>query len=210
MPDSSPVIYLVDDDAALLDSMRWLLESADMKVRACGSAAEFLETYEKSRPGCVVLDVRMPGMGGIELQEQMRRREISVPVIVTSAFGDVSTTVRAMKLGALDFLEKPFSDDVLLDRIHKALEIDDEQRANLAQRDEMRDRWNTLTAREKDVGELVVAGMSNKVIASRLGVSVKTVEAHRAKVMSKMKASSVAELVRMDVAREDVDDAVAG
>jgi len=210
VPDSSPVIYLVDDDAALLDSMRWLLESADMKVRACGSAAEFLETYEKSRPGCVVLDVRMPGMGGIELQEQMRRREISVPVIVTSAFGDVSTTVRAMKLGALDFLEKPFSDDVLLDRIHKALEIDDEQRANLAQRDEMRDRWNTLTAREKDVGELVVAGMSNKVIASRLGVSVKTVEAHRAKVMSKMKASSVAELVRMDVAREDVDDAVAG
>jgi RNA polymerase sigma factor (sigma-70 family) len=194
-----PTVFVVDDDEAMRSSLQWLIESVDLPVECYASAEAFLDAYYPGRSGCLLLDVRMPGMGGLELQEYLRRHEITIPVIIITGHGDVPMSVRAMKEGAIDFIEKPFNDELLLDAIRNALSVDERQRQEQTLRAELASCLATLTPREHEVMDMVTAGKSNKEIASALGVSAKTVEAHRAKVMDKMKASSLAELVRMSI-----------
>jgi len=195
----APTVFVVDDDEAMRNSLRWLIESVGLAVECHDSAESFLDSYYPGRSGCLLLDVRMPGMSGLELQEYLHRNEINIPVIIITGHGDVPMSVRAMKEGAIDFIEKPFNDELLLDAIRNALAVNEKQREKQALRAELAARLATLTPREHEVMEMVTAGKSNKEIASALGVSAKTVEAHRAKVMDKMQASSLAELVRMSM-----------
>jgi FixJ family two-component response regulator len=191
-----PTVFVVDDDSAMRDSLRWLLESVGLTVRTYPTAADFLREYDPSLPGCLVLDIRMPGMSGLDLQAELARRGAGLPTIVVTGHAEVPMAVRAVKAGALDFIEKPFSDQLLLDRVRQALELDREDREVRRRRGEARSRFETLTTREREVLELVAAGKANKEIAAALGLSPKTVEVHRAHVMSKMAADSLAELVR--------------
>ena len=190
-------VFVVDDDEAVRNSLRWLIESVGVKVETYESAQAFLRAYRPKRAGCLVVDVRMPGMSGLELQDWLVMQGINLPVIVITGHGDVPMAVRAMKTGAVDFIEKPFNDQLLLDRIQSAVEQDIQRRHDNAERTEIEARLAQLTPREREVMNMVVAGDSNKMIATTLGVSKKTVEAHRAKVMEKMEAESLAELVRM-------------
>ncbi|MGD2081955.1 MAG: response regulator FixJ [Chromatiales bacterium] len=192
-----PTVFVVDDDQAMRNSLKWLIESVGMRVETYGSADDFLRHYYPGRAGCLVLDVRMPGMSGLDLQDHLARESIRIPVVIITGHGDVHMAVRAMKCGAVDFIEKPFNDELLLDSIRNALAADLEQRSHQAERAEVATRLAQLTPREYEVMEKVAAGMSNKQIAVDLGVSAKTVEAHRARVMEKMEADSLAELVRM-------------
>jgi RNA polymerase sigma factor (sigma-70 family) len=190
-----PVVYVVDDDDALRDSLRWLLESAGYKVSAHSTAERFLLAYRPGMAGCLVLDVRMPGASGLELQQELMRRAATLPIIFVTGHGDVPMAVEAVKNGAFHFLEKPFKDEQLL-RL-----IDEASRQSVpatehAQRLCAAARLATLTQREREVMDLVVHGRKNKQIADDLGISIKTVEAHRARAMEKMDVSSVAELVR--------------
>ena len=193
----APTVFVVDDDPAVRKSLRWLMESVGLKVQTFGSAAEFLATYNPERPGCVVLDVRMPGMSGLELQEQLHERGNRLPVIIVTAYGDVPMAVRTMKSGAVHFFEKPVSDQVLLDQIQRALAQDLARRQLETQNHHLEKRFSRLTKREIEVLECVIAGMSSREIGLKLGVSYKTVEAHRAKIMRRMEASSVADLMRI-------------
>lgn len=190
-------VFVVDDDAAMRDSLRWLLQSVNFPVETYASAEEFLAAYDVARPGCLVLDVRMPGMSGLTLQETLAARGMTLPVIMITGYGEVPTAVRALKGGALDFIEKPFNDEILLERVRQALERDRAARAVWARQADAQARLEQLTQREREVMELVTAGKANKVIAAELGLSPKTVEVHRANVMRKMEADSVAELVRL-------------
>lgn len=192
-------VFVVDDDEAMRNSLRWLIESAELQVETFDSAQAFLDGYYPGRSGCLLLDVRMPGMNGLELQSQLWSRDITLPVIVITGHGDVAMAVKAMKAGALDFIEKPFNDETLLDSIQRALMTDVELRESRATRAEIAARMAHLTRREHEVMEMVTAGKSNKEIAADLDVSSKTVEAHRARVMEKMEARSLAELVRMSM-----------
>ena len=196
MPDE-PTVFVVDDDQAVRDSLRWLVESVGHKVRTYGSAQAFFDAYDPHQPGCLVLDVRMPGASGIEMQEHLRNTGAEIPIIVITGHADVATAVRAMKAGAVDFIEKPFSDQLLLDHIHRCIEHDVERRAEGARSQEIIGRRAQLTPRQRRVMDLVAGGLSNRIIAENLGISLKTVEAHRAKVMEKMRARSVAELVKL-------------
>jgi len=193
-------VFVVDDDQAMRKSLKWLIESVGMQVESYASADEFIRNYYPGRSGCLLLDVRMPGMSGLDLQEQFIRQNIKIPIIIITGHGDVPMAVRAMKAGAVDFIEKPFNDEFLLDSIRKALALDVQQRTFQAQRAEIATRLAHLTPREHEVMEMVTNGKSNKEIANQLGVSTKTVEAHRARVMEKMEASSLAELVRLVMA----------
>lgn len=195
MSDTSSV-YVVDDDPAMRDSLRWLLESVDFNVQVFESATEFLAEYKGERPSCLVLDVRMPGMSGLDLQDELVRRDVTIPMIMISAHGDVPVAVRALRAGAIDFIEKPFSDQLLLDRVRQALHNDQQASETAEANGVIRARAETLTPREREVMALVVAGNPNKAVAGHLGLSQKTVEIHRARVMSKMAAGSLAELVR--------------
>ena len=197
MPQPEPTVFVVDDDRAMRDSLSWLLDSVGLRVRSYATAAEFLADHDPAQPGCLVLDVRMPGMCGLDLQAELARRGVELPTIVITGHAEVSMAVRAVKAGALDFIEKPFSDQLLLDRVRQALEIDLEVREVRRRREDALRRLATLTAREREVLNLVVAGKQNKEIASELGVSPKTVEVHRAHVMSKMCVDSLAELIRI-------------
>ena len=190
-------VFIVDDDQAMRSSLKWLIESVNMPVETFSSADEFIRSYYPGRSGCLLLDVRMPGMSGLELQEYLVNQQITIPVIIITGHGDVHMAVRAMKAGAVDFIEKPFNDEFLLNSIRNAINIDAEQRTVQAERAEIATKLDQLTPREYEVMEMVTDGKSNKEIASALGVSAKTVEAHRARVMEKMQASSLAELVRM-------------
>lgn len=192
-----PTVFVVDDDQAMRNSLKWLIESVGMRVETYASADDFMRHYYPGRAGCLLLDVRMPGMSGLDLQDHLARESIRIPVIIITGHGDVPMAVRAMKSGAVDFIEKPFNDELLLDSIRNALAADLEQRSHQAERAEIATRLAQLTPREYEVMEKVAAGMSNKQIALDLGVSSKTVEAHRARVMEKMEADSLAELVRM-------------
>jgi two-component system response regulator FixJ len=191
----TPTVFVVDDEEAVRDSLRWLIESVGIPVRAYTTAAEFLRDYDPAQPGCLVLDVRMPGMSGLDLQEELARRGAELPTIVITAHAEVPMAVRAVKAGAVDFIQKPFSDQLLLDRVRQALEIDRQDRETRQRREEARRRIAILTAREREVLELVVSGRSNKEAAATLGVATKTIEVHRARVMEKMQVDSVAELV---------------
>ncbi len=193
-------VFVVDDDQAMRNSLKWLIESVGVQVESFSSADEFLAQYQPSRPGCLVLDVRMPGMSGLELQERLTQRGIHIPVVIITGHGDVPMAVRAMKSGAIDFIEKPFNDEVLLDAIRRALAFGEEQRSHQVEHLQIQQRLQHLTPREHEVMEMVTEGRSNKEIANALGVSAKTIEAHRARVMEKMQAGSLAELVRMVLA----------
>ena len=192
-----PTVFIVDDDAAVRNSLRLLVKSVGLTAAAFVSAQEFLATYDPHQPGCLVLDVRMPGMSGLDLQQQLNLRGAVIPVIFITGHGDIPMAVEAMQHGALDFLPKPFRDQDLIDRIQRALEKDRETRAALGQRARNRERLASLTPREREVLTLVATGKANKAMAAELGLSQRTVEIHRARVMEKMGASSVAQLVRM-------------
>ncbi len=190
-------VFVVDDDAAVRDSLSWLIKSVGLNVETFGSAQEFLNACTPNRAGCLVLDVRMPGMSGLDLQEKLAGQRIFLPVIIITGHGDVPMAVRTVKSGAFDFIEKPFNDQVLLDRIQQALEKDAEQRIHQAEHDEISRRIGKLTPREKEVMDMVVGGNPNKIIASELGISCRTVEIHRGRVMEKMQANSLSDLMRI-------------
>jgi len=200
-------VFVVDDDQAMRSSLKWLIESVGLAVESFASADEFLRSYYPGRAGCLLLDVRMPGMSGLELQEYLIEHQIEIPVIIITGHGDVHMAVRAMKSGAVDFIEKPFNDEMLLDAIRNALTLDDRRRETRAAKAAIAERLEQLTPREHEVMEMVTAGRSNKEIANVLGVSAKTVEAHRARVMEKMQAGSLAELVRMAIAATEEEPA---
>jgi two-component system, LuxR family, response regulator FixJ len=197
MKERSPVVFVVDDDDAVRSSLRLLLKSVGLVPLALGSAREFLDKYDPAQPGCLVLDVRMPEMSGLELQENLNLRGAVIPVIFITGHGDVPMAVEAMQAGAFDFLQKPFRDQDLIDRIQRALEKDRANRAGLNERSLILERLESLTPREREVLALVTKGKPNKVMAAELGVSQRTVEIHRSRVMEKMSASSLAQLVRM-------------
>jgi two-component system, LuxR family, response regulator FixJ len=197
MQEPAPTIFVVDDDESVRNSIRFLLKSVGLTTRTLGSASEFLETYKPRQPGCLVLDVRMPGMSGLELQQQLNLRGAIIPVIFITGHGDIPMAVEAMQHGAFDFLQKPFRDQDLIDRIQRALERDAHNRAALAQHDRISARFDSLTPREREVLALMTRGKPNKIMAADLGVSQRTVEIHRARVMEKTGAESLAQLVRM-------------
>ncbi len=197
MTPQPPMVFVVDDDAAVRSSLRLLVKSVGLFAAVFVSAQEFLASYDTRQPGCLILDVRMPGMGGLELQQQLNLRGAVIPVIFITGHGDIPMAVEAMQHGAFDFLQKPFRDQDLIDRMQRALEKDRENRAALGQRTRIRERLDTLTPREREVLALLTSGKANKVMAADLGLSQRTVEIHRAHVMEKMAASSVAQLVRM-------------
>jgi RNA polymerase sigma factor (sigma-70 family) len=206
MTQTNATVFVVDDDQAMRNSLKWLISSVGMRVECFGSADEFLASHHGGGAGCLLLDVRMPGMSGLELQEILAERNITLPVIIITGHGDVAMAVRAMKAGAIDFIEKPFNDELLLDAIRNALALDERRRDVQLERAEVAQRLEQLTPREREVMEMVTEGKSNKEIAAELGVSAKTVEAHRARVMEKMRAGSLAELVRMALlGREDIE-----
>ncbi|MCC7204865.1 MAG: response regulator transcription factor, partial [Phycisphaeraceae bacterium] len=192
-----PTVFVVDDEPAVQQSLQWLLESVGLPVQTFGSASEFLGYWRPEMPGCLLLDLRMPGISGVELMEQLRQQGSIMPIIVVTAHGDVPVAVHAMKAGAMEFIEKPYSDQLLLDRVQTAMEIDAQRRRELASRTAMSNRVALLTPRERQVMEMVVIGQSNRQIAAELSLSEKTVEVHRAHVMEKMRADSLAQLVRM-------------
>jgi two-component system, LuxR family, response regulator FixJ len=196
-PTSEPTVFVVDDEEDIRDALRMLLGTVKLRVEAFASAREFLATYNPSRAGCMILDVRMPGISGPELQEQLRANNISIPIIIITGHGDVPTAVRTMKAGAIDVLEKPFSDDLLLERVHQALERDAAQRREQRERERVSARLARLTPREREVMAGIVDGKLNKVIAADLGLSTRTVEIHRARIMEKMQVRSVSNLVQM-------------
>jgi len=195
--NSESTVFVVDDDQAMRHSLKWLIESVGLRVRTFGSAEEFLHAYYPGQAGCLLLDVRMPGMSGLDLQAYLTREENCLPVIIITGHGDVPMAVKAMQAGATDFIEKPFNDEALLSSIRKALEADAKRRDERLRRAGIATRLAELTPREHEVMDMVAGGKSNREIATMLGVSAKTVEAHRARVMDKMRADSLAELVRM-------------
>jgi two-component system response regulator FixJ len=205
MSESKPTVFIVDDDSAVLKALRLLVKSLRMNVETYLSAQEFLDSYDPARPGCLVLDVRMPGISGLELQEKLRQRNISIPVIIMTGYGEVAVAVEAMKKDAMEFLEKPISDQVLLDRIQKAIAKDARIRQEQAAQKTVASRLALLTSRERQVMDLVIAGKLNKIIARELGVSRKTVEFHRSNIMKKMKVESLAELVRLVIESGQID-----
>ncbi len=192
---ASPLVYLVDDDEAVRDALGLLFRSIGLDCRLFASALEFLEAYDPRRHSCLVADIRMPGLSGLDLQQRLNEQRADVPVIFITGHGDVPMAVNAMKSGASDFVQKPFRDQDLIDRIHKALAHDRERREVRAEQNVIRERLASLTPRETEVMQRVVRGQANKVIALDLGVSQRTVELHRARVMRKLKMRSLAELV---------------
>lgn len=194
---AEPTVFVVDDDPAMRESLRWLIESVGLAVETYGTARDFLRAYDGSRPGCLVLDVRMPGLSGLDLQDELAARRVRLPVIIITGFADVSMAVRALKAGAMDFIEKPFSDQDLLDRIRGAIDTDRSLREEQAEHERITALLASLTPREEEVRERVVEGKSNKTIAFELGLSEKTVEAHRKRVMQKLSAGSLADLIRL-------------
>jgi two-component system, LuxR family, response regulator FixJ len=199
-----PAVYIVDDDQATRKSLRWLVETLGVPVKTFHCAVSFLDAYDPNQPGCLILDVMMPGMSGLDLLREMNERHIEIPVIVLTGYGDVPTAVRALKNGAIEFLEKPPNDETLLEHIRKALALDSRRRRERGALEIVRERMAKLTPREYQILQLVIEGLSSKEIAVRLSVSFKTVEAHRAKIMRKMEAESVAQLVRMVVSAKSL------
>ena len=195
MNDST--VFVVDDDPAMRESLSFLMGSVGIRVKTFEDAQTFLDQHDSGDRGCLVLDVRMPGMSGLELQEHLIQQGISLPVVMVTGYGDVPMAVRALKSGALDFIEKPFTDQELLDRVNEALHVDERLRRLEEKRSLFDSRVSRLTERESQVMRLVVDGKSNKLIAHELGLSPKTVEVHRSRVMDKMEAGSLAQLLRL-------------
>jgi FixJ family two-component response regulator len=197
MSDAQPMVFVVDDDESVREGIASLVRSVHLDVRTFRSAQEFLSAKHSETPACLVLDVRLPGTSGLELQRGLQGRGITIPIVFLTGYADVPMTVRAMKDGAIDFLIKPFRDQELLDAIHQALERSRSQRLQEAELFELRRRFDSLTPREQQVMGGVVAGFANKKIAAELGTSEATVKLHRGQVMQKMKAASLPALVRI-------------
>ncbi|HXF05882.1 MAG TPA: response regulator transcription factor [Blastocatellia bacterium] len=197
MSESTPLVYIIDDDPSVRRALVRLIRTAGFEAVAFGSAQEFLAAPLTERPSCLVLDVRLPGVSGLQLQEQLAALGRHLPIVFITGHGDIPMSVRAMKAGAIDFLVKPFQEKDLLEAIGAAIRADKEARRHEAELSELRRRMMTLTPREREVLELVVQGLLNKQIAARLGTTEKTIKVHRARVMEKMKARSLAELVRL-------------
>jgi two-component system, LuxR family, response regulator FixJ len=193
---AEPTVFVVDDNVGVLKSLRALLESAGLAVETYTSAAEFLAAHDPERPGCLVLDVRLRHSSGLDLQDDLRRRKATLPIIVLTGHGNVPTSVRALKAGAVDFLQKPAPPKLLLERIHLALDSDRQARESISERAEVLERLADLTPREREVMELLIAGKTSKEVAEAMQVSVRTVEGHRRMVLTKMEVSSAAQLVR--------------
>lgn len=193
----NPTIHVVDDDQAVRESIEWLIGSVGLDIQTYGSANEFLDNYTEDSLGCLILDVRMPGLSGLDLQHILSDRGIDLPIIFVTGHGDVPMAVRALKNGAVDFIEKPFNDQVLLDTIHSAVQKHRDRLKKRAQLENLKSRYDNLTSREQEVMDRVVTGKPNRDIGEELGISVKTVEVHRAKVMDKMQARTIADLVKM-------------
>lgn len=192
-----PVVYVVDDDQAMVESLTWMIESVGLKSKSFTRAQEFLEAYHPDQHGCMLLDVRMPGMSGPELQAKLNTLGATLPIIFISGHGDVPLAVRVMKAGAVDFLTKPFNDQVLLESINKALRLDKTNREKQQESAQAEAKFALLSPREIQVLQGIVSGKQNKVISAELNISLKTVEAHRASVMKKMGVKSVPELVKL-------------
>lgn len=197
MPDQEPIVFVVDDDAAARTSVENLLHSVGLRVEPFDSPVKFLERGLPDAPCCLVLDVRLPRMSGMELQRHLAARGMSIPIIFITGHGDIPMSVEAMKAGAMEFLTKPFRGQVLLDAIHKAIERDRSRRQENRRLAELRERLDSLTPREREVMRGVIAGKLNKEIAAELGASERTIKIHRANLMRKMGAASLADLVRM-------------
>ncbi len=200
-----PIVYVVDDDQAMVESLTWIIESVGLKVKTYVRAQDFLDEYNPIQHGCLLLDVRMPGMSGPELQLRLNEKGATLPIIFISGHGDVPLAVRVMKAGAVDFLTKPFNDQILLESINKALRADKTNREKQQENAKAEAKFALLSPREVQVLQGIVAGKQNKVISAELKISLKTVEAHRASVMKKMSVKSVPELVRL-VLRNDVQE----
>ncbi|MDQ7075718.1 MAG: response regulator [Gammaproteobacteria bacterium] len=194
---SEPTVFIVDDDCEVRAALQLLMGSIGLQTAVFESALHYLDQFDPRQAGCLVLDIRMPGMSGLELQSILNAKPLHPPIVMVTGHGDVPMAVRAVKAGALDFIEKPFSDQLLLDSVHRAIEKDAQQRGEASRLAEISERLIRLTPRESQVLEHVVAGLRNKVIAVELKVSLSTVEAHRARVMEKMEVKSLSELMRI-------------
>ncbi len=199
MSESAPTVFVVDDDEPVRDAIGLLLDTVDLRHECYDSATAFLDGYGSQRTGCLVLDIRMPGMSGLELQDHLQSQNDPLPIIFITGHGDIPMAVEAMKKGAMDFIRKPFRDQELLDRIQEALNHDAENREHHADLEAVRSRAATLTPRENEVFERVAEGQANKVVAIDLEISERTVEIHRSQVMQKMEAKNLADLVKMKI-----------
>jgi len=197
MADAEPIVFVIDDDPSVRRAIRRLIGSVGLQVELFGSAKEFLHSRRPDAPSCLVLDIRLPGISGLDFQRELAAANIHIPIIFITAHGDIPMTVRAMKAGAVEFLTKPFRDQDLLDAIHAALEQDRAKRQQEEEMATLRQRWESLTPREREVLPLVVSGLLNKQIAAEIGTSETTVKVHRGQLMRKMGADSLAELVRL-------------
>lgn len=197
MPEAAPIVFVVDDDPSVRRAIKRLIGSVGLQVELFGSAQEFLLGERPEVPSCLVLDIRLPGISGLDFQRTLAHADIHIPIIFVTAHGDIPMTVRAMKAGAVEFLTKPFRDQDLLDAVHVALERDRTRRQQEAELATLRKRLETLTPREREVLPLVVSGLPNKQIAAEIGTSETTVKVHRSQLMRKMGANSLAELVRL-------------
>ncbi len=199
---SKPTVFVVDDDDAMRNQLSFTLKSVKLEAKTFASAEAFLESFDPARPGCLVLDVRMAGMDGLELQKRLNEIGAVLPIVMISGHGDIPMAVSAMQAGAVDFLEKPFREQALLDRIRRAIERDARARRALAANADIQARLALLSERETQILDLLVAGKSNKMVGKELFISHKTVESHRTKIMDKMQAANVADLVRMVLVAE--------
>lgn len=197
MLKDASIVFIVDDDESVRNSLAWLIESVGLKVETFPSANEFLKRAPYDGPACLVLDVRMPGLSGLDLQNQLAEVRRTIPIIFITGHGSISMSVRAMKSGAIDFIEKPFEDQTLLDAINRSLKKDKQIKIEQAKVKDIQQRVDSLTPRERDVFLFVIDGKLNKQIAFELGTTERTIKAHRARIMQKMKAESLADLVRM-------------
>jgi FixJ family two-component response regulator len=207
MTDTQQTVYVVEDDEAVRDSLELLLKSDDKPVSTYDNANAFLKDYSEKMAGCIVLDIRMPGMDGMELQKKLNEKHSILPIIFVTGHGDVPMAVDAMKEGAVDFIQKPYREEALLQKIEAALEQDQEQRKTLGEKQEILRRVKSLTPREHEIMDRMIAGQANKVIAIELEISQRTVEIHRSRVMHKMGTHSLAHLVRMVLSVKDLIDA---
>ncbi|MGC8121051.1 response regulator transcription factor [Marinobacter sp. VGCF2001] len=200
MPDSDNTVYVVDDDAGMLESTQWLLESVGLNVNAYSDGRQFLEAVEDLKPGCVILDIRMPGLGGLNVQEELQKRSLDVPIIFVSGHADVPIVVRAFKSGAFDFIEKPFNEQLLLDSVQQALQDSGETAPMTAPTADTEARLASLTRREKDVFLPLAQGYTSKEIAEQLDVSVKTIDLYRARVMKRLGAERLPDVTGVAIA----------